>query len=145
MADQKGSQMERSHVHQSPVSERLLPNLVLDGCYAARLPPTRSEWSTFHLPVVSGATHAEWQGPLLPSVWLLSRVEPCKYAIIVLSVENGRVKSCSDPYHFLHLIRSIPYLRKNMETWRKQEMVYSVRFCGVPFLSGSNSYLFHIW
>jgi hypothetical protein len=51
----------------------------------------------------------------------------------VATVENGRKKSCLDPYRFLYLIRLFSYLRKNMETGRKRERAYSVRFCGIPF------------
>jgi hypothetical protein len=87
MADQKGSQMERSHVHQSPVSERLLPNLVLDGCYAARLPPSysvgmehvslasgpvvpRTQNDRDHYSLLSGCCH-EWNHANTPSSCLL--------------------------------------------------------------------------
>jgi hypothetical protein len=59
-------------------------------------------------------------------------------------VENGRKNSRPDPYRFLHLTRPFPYLRKNMETGRKRERAYSVRFCGIPFFSGLNPYLFRI-
>jgi hypothetical protein len=59
-------------------------------------------------------------------------------------VENGRKKSRPDPYRFLYLTRPFPYLWKNMETGRKRERAYSVRFCGIPFFSGLNPYLFRI-
>jgi hypothetical protein len=59
-------------------------------------------------------------------------------------IENERKKSRLDPYHFLYLTRLFPYLRKNMEMGRKWERAYSVRFCGIPFFSGLNTYLFRI-
>jgi hypothetical protein len=58
---------------------------------------------------------------------------PCVRALSPSRGENGRKKSRSDPYRLLHLTRSFPYLRKNMETRRKRERAYSVRFCGIPF------------
>jgi hypothetical protein len=48
-------------------------------------------------------------------------------------VGNGRVKCRPDPYYFLYLTRLFSYLWKNMETGRKREKVYSVRFCGIRF------------
>jgi hypothetical protein len=51
----------------------------------------------------------------------------------MIRVENGRKKSRPDPYRFLDLTRSFPYLRKNMETGQKRERAYSVHFCGIPF------------
>jgi hypothetical protein len=59
-------------------------------------------------------------------------------------VENGRVKSRPDPYRFLHLSRLFPYLRKNMEMGRKQEMVYSVRFCGPVFIRIEHVFIPHL-
>jgi hypothetical protein len=64
---------------------------------------------------------------------------------VSIRVENRRNKSRPDLYRFLHLTRPFPYLRKNMETGRKWEMAYYVRFCGIPFFSGLNPYLFCIW
>jgi hypothetical protein len=57
----------------------------------------------------------------------------CTYQASTTRVENGRKKSRLDPYRFLHLTRPFLYLRKNIETGRKRERTYSVRFLRDPF------------
>jgi hypothetical protein len=71
----------------------------------------------------------------LNKLWGIMCMNSPKVRAHVNRVENGRKKSRPDPYRFLHLTRPFSYLRKNMETGRKRERAYSVRFFGIPFFS----------
>jgi hypothetical protein len=86
------------------------------------------------------------ENPLFPHIVCFADISPHVIYLLLVSirVENRQKKSCPDSYRFLHLIRLFQYLRKNMEMRRKRERAYSVRFCGIPFFSGLNTYLFLI-
>jgi hypothetical protein len=73
--------------------------------------------------------HNQWKG-----LYLYRRLDwDDNFPTSATRVENGWKKSRPDSYRFLHLTRPFSYLRKNMETGRKRERAYSVRFCGIPF------------